>query len=251
MNIIAIINQKGGVGKTTTTVNLGHSLTLAGKRVTLIDLDPQGHLEACLGVNGQGTAGVDQVLMASAAASQCSIEMRAGLDVIPAGAELAELERADNGHAPDKQRLQHAIVESLGDRDFVLIDCPPSTGPLVEQGLFAAQAVLVPVVSDYLSLRGLSYLTGMLRSFATRGQGRVAQRIAVTRFHTRRRLSGEAIQVLLKHFPDKVLATPIRECAALAECPSFGQTIFEYRKHSHGAEDYRSLAADLLKGRTM
>ncbi len=126
---------------------------------------------------------------------------------------------------------------------------PPSTGPLVDQGLCAAQAVLV--VSDYLSLRGLSYLTSMLQKLVTMAKGRVTQHIAVTRIHTRRRLSREAIEVLLKHFPNNVLATPIRECAALAECPSFGQTIFEYSKHSNGADDYRSLAADLLHGRTM
>ena len=249
MRTIAIINQKGGVGKTTTTANLAHALAMSDRRVTAIDLDPQGHLGASLGLNGTSQEGVDRILLAGGNAVNYVIEARERLQIIPAGNQLADVERTQNGL--EVERLHKAIRASLGDQDLVLIDCPPSTGKLVDQGLTAAQVLLVPVVGDYLSLRGLSYLTGILKDFVTRSTGPVGQRLAVTRFHSRRRLSHEAVGILMKHFPDMVLATPIRECVALAEAPSHGKTIFEYKNRSNGAEDHRNLAADLLNGRTM
>lgn len=251
MRTVAVINQKGGVGKTTTTVNLAHALVLSGKRVTVIDLDPQGHLSASLGVNGRDVAGMDRILLEGVALSELALEVRERLRLVPAGTDLGRMERLTDGHAERGNRLREAMQANSNDEDFVLIDCPPASGQLIFTALSVANEILVPVIGDYLSLRGMSYLIGTIRKFESGCRRRLMPWIVVTRFHKRRRLPHEVIEKLLEYFPGRVLTTPIRETAALAECPSFGQTIFEYNNRSNGADDYRSLAADFLHGRTM
>lgn len=250
MHTLAIINQKGGVGKTTTTANLAHALVLESKRVAVVDLDPQAHLGASLGIDTQLVDGVDKVISGGASVSELSLASRSGLDILPAGSGLSALE--NNGFSGANGSLRSSIRDAHGDKDFVLIDCPPSNGLLARCGLMAADGALVPVAGDYLSLCGLSHLIKFFSDVAANTGTRAAgHRIVLTRFHTRRRLPREVSQTLTRHFPGKVLATPIRETAALAECPSFGKTIFEYRRRSNGAADYQSLALDLLNGRTL
>lgn len=250
MRLFAVINQKGGVGKTTTVANLGYALAERGKQVTVIDLDPQGSLSASLGINTRNMAGIDEVLMDEAEINDVIQIARENLYLIPAGSKLAQIEQMSEGSSAQAKRLNAALKELKG-QDFVFIDCPPASGFLVISALFAVEEVIIPVASEYLSLHGLSHLMGTFNMFEKSLGKTFKEWVVVTRFHPRRKLAQDVYHSLIEHFPNKVLSTPIRETSALAESPSFGQTIFEYRGNSHGAEDYFTLAADLLEGRTL
>lgn len=251
MRIIAVINQKGGVAKTTTTVNLGHALALSGHRVTLLDLDPQGHLATYLGVNERNITGLDRVLLSDAPVEQAVLQVRDNLRLIPAGARLDRVEQLSEGRLDVSKRLKAAILAQQDSCDYLLIDCPPSSGLLVIFALYSAQEVLIPVNGDYLSLHGLSHFLGTLKNVESALGHSIKFTLALTRFHPRRRLSQSIVHKLLDYFPGRLLATPVREAAALAEAPSFGKTIFEYAPSSYGSDDYRALASDLMSGRMM
>ncbi|MCP4407162.1 MAG: ParA family protein [Gammaproteobacteria bacterium] len=251
MRILAILNQKGGVGKTTTTANLAHALVLAGKRVTTIDLDPQGHLSATFGIFDERGLGIDEVLLGDVCIADVVQQVREGLYLIPAGHRLGKMEMLTQGGASRGTRLRTALTGQFEDQDFILMDCPPASGILVMNALAVADEVIVPVAGDYLGLRGLGYLMKTLKSIEQGLQKKLEKWIVVTRFHARRRLPREVVGKLLDYFPGQVLSTPIRETTALAESPGFGMTIFEYNDGSNGALDYRSLAMDYLNGRTM
>ncbi|WP_126454262.1 ParA family protein [Sulfuriflexus mobilis] len=249
MRMIAVMNQKGGVGKTTTTLNLAHALALAGKSVTVIDMDPQAHLTASFGAEMKMQSGIDEVLLGESDINDVRVKVRDKLQLIPAGTRLGELEQVATGGARRGWLLSDA-VKGLPGQDFVLIDCPPSSGMLTMNAMLAAKEMLIPVAGDYLSLHGLSRLLNILKHIETRLKHATKKWMVVTRFHGRRKLANEVRGKLMDYFPGQVLATPIRETVALAESPSFGQTIFEYQKSSNGAKDYLELADDLLKGRT-
>lgn len=245
MRTIAVINQKGGVGKTTTTTNLAHALALQGHRVTAIDLDPQGHLAASFGVYDRSLSGMDSVLLNQDDISSKPIEIKEGLNLIPAGPQLSRLEAVKDGGSKRGMLLRHALHGQLKDQDYILIDCPPASGLLVVNALLATKEILVPVNGDYLSLQGLSFLMGTLRKFEQRLGYTTDEKIVMTRFHSRRRLPKEVLRKLQMYFPKKIMKTRIREVAALAECPTAGKTIFDYKNKSIGAEDYYSLARDI------
>jgi chromosome partitioning protein len=251
MRLIAVINQKGGVGKTTTTVNLAHALALSGKSVTLMDLDPQGHLAASFGHYDRDSLGVDDILMGNQSVAECLVSVREKIDLVPAGCELGQVERLLNGSARKGMRLSESLNGQLQNRDIVLLDCPPASDFLVVNALACAQEVLIPVAGDYMSLQGLSYLMGTFKNMEKMMKRKIKRWIVLTRYHKRRRLPDEIMAKLQEYFPGQVLATRVREAAALAECPSFGKTIFEYRKRSNGANDYRELADDLIYKRTI
>jgi len=251
MRIIAVINQKGGVGKTTTACNLGHGLALKHKKVTVIDLDPQGQLTASLGVNNRQANGADRIFFADEPAISVSQMVRSNLHLIPAGHELGEVELNARLINKGAGHLKKSLGNDFADQDFIVIDCPPSSGFLVANALLVASEVLVPVAADYLALRGLAFLSERLRSYDQMAGAATEQWIAVTRYHSRRRLAHEVIAMLKKHFPKHVLRTPIREGVALAEAPGFGKSIFEYRARSNGALDYTDLTSDVLKKRVM
>lgn len=247
--MIAVMNQKGGVGKTTTTLNLAHALAMAGKSVTVIDMDPQAHLTASFGAEIRMQSGIDEVLMGEAGINDVRIHVRDNLHLIPAGTRLGELEQVSAGGAQRGWLLSNA-AKDLSNEDIVLIDCPPSSGMLTMNAMLAAEEMLIPVAGDYLSLHGLSRLLNILKHIETRLKHATKKWMVVTRFHGRRKLANEVRGKLMEYFPGQVLATPIRETVALAESPGFGQSIFEYQKSSNGAQDYHDLADDLLKGRT-
>lgn len=249
MRAIAIINQKGGVGKTTTTANLAHGLALLGKRVLAIDLDPQSHLAAHLGAYERGQSGIDRFMLGELGAHDVDlIEARENLYLIPAGSELGVVERGEGDQLPGR-RLRQLVEVNQQAHDFILIDCPPASGLLIDCALTAVNEILVPVAADYLALRGLSDLITTLRSFEqTYGVEAFRQWVTVTRFHKRRRLSWEVRDILIHYFPEGVLATPIRETSVLAECPGFGRTAFEYKRGNNGALDYAALTRNLLNG---
>ncbi|MCX4187390.1 ParA family protein [Methylophaga sp. OBS4] len=248
--VIAIMNQKGGVGKTTTTVNLGHALAQAGNKVALLDMDPQGQVATSLGFNNS-VAGMDQVLLDGAAIDDIKFKARDNLDLLVAGTRLGEFEHLSQGGMKRGNRLRQALEQSsLSRYDFVLIDCPPSSGLLGVNAMFAANELLIPVSGDYLSLQGLSRMMQILKRAEQLAGHRIRLWLVSTRMQMRRKLTEEVRKRILKYFPGRVFHTPVRENVALAECPSFGKTIFDYKKSSAGAEDYQSLASDLMSGRT-
>jgi chromosome partitioning protein len=244
------MNQKGGVGKTTTVINLGHALALLGKKTILLDIDPQGQVATGLGLDNS-QSGMDDVLINGESIDDKLVEARANLIVVPAGTRLAEFEMMISGGSSRGYKLKQAIDNSsLADVDFVLIDCPPSTGLLGLNAMFAVDEMIVPVSGDYLSLQGLSKLMQTLKRVQTLSGKEIVLWLASTRMQMSRRLTHEVRKRILKYFPGRVFQTVIKECVALAESPSFGKSIFDYKKDSKSAEDYQSLAQDLISGRT-
>lgn len=247
--IIAIMNQKGGVGKTTTTVNLGHALAHLGKRVAVLDLDPQGQAGISLGFDKTGR-GMDEVLLQDTALDDVKVAARDRLDLVVAGHLLGNVEQLKEGGVQRGHRLRKAIAQSsLAGYDFVLIDCPPSSGLLGINAMFAAPELIIPVASDYLSLEGLSRMMQILKRAEDITGVRAESWLVSTRMQKRRKLANEVRARMLKYFPNRVFATVIRESVLLAECPSYGKTILDYKLKSSGAEDYLALAADVMDRR--
>ena len=246
MRKIAVISQKGGVGKTTTSMNLAHALALIGKKVLLIDMDPQANLSTSLGIHGNDVKGIAAVLLKSEFIGDQIVSLKEGLDLIPAGGRLGELEFLSDGGSKRGFLLENAIGKLRGEYDFLLIDCPPSAGLLGMNAMLAVNELLIPVSSDYLSMQGLSRLLGIIQHIEERLNRSSKKWIVVTRFYRRRRLAKEVREKLLNYFPGRVLNTAIRESVALAESPSYGVSIFDYKKLSYGAQDYLSLAKDIL-----
>ncbi len=255
MRRIAVVNQKGGVGKTTLTSNLAFALSRQGKRVLLLDMDPQSHLAASLGVVDRRLSGMDKVLMQQEQLEDHAILVRDNLNLIPAGSQLGVLENQSGGREEDGRAaspgklLREAIDRSAIRSDFLLIDAPPSSGLLVVNILYAVDEVIIPVTGDYLGLQGLSYLIGTLKKFETTLGHQLKRHLVISRFNKRRRLAREVRDKIHGYFPGELMKTPIRECDALAEAPGFGKSVIEYRWHAPGARDFKSLATDLLKGR--
>lgn len=249
--ILAVLNQKGGVGKTTTSVNLAHALARMGKKVTVIDFDPQSHLSVALGVVSKRQSGIDEIMLGHRDFSQQLLQVRDNLNLIVAGPRLQEIEQLNEGGSHRGDLLRKALAKGVGDQEIVFIDCPPSSGILVANALFAVQELLVPMTSDYLALQGLSHLMGTIKKFETVLTKKYGLHIVMSRYIPTRRLSKDVLSTLKKYFPEQILATPIRETAALAECPSFGKTIFEYRPGWRSANDFNALAGDFLVGRVM
>lgn len=247
MRTIAVINQKGGVGKTTTTANLAHAFAIKGHAVTGIDMDPQGHLAAHWGCYRKDSHGVDQVLLGEKIIPQVAVSARDRLHLVPAGEGLKEIERGEAGSI-SANVLKEALSAVADTQDFTFIDCPPASGLLIDYALSAADEMIIPVAADYLALRGLSDIIETVRKFEQQLDKEFKLWVVVTRFHTRRKLSIEVREKLLEYFPDNMLATTIREASVLAECPSFGKTAFEYKGANFGAYDYASLARDLING---
>jgi chromosome partitioning protein len=248
MRLIAVMNQKGGVGKTTCTLNLAHALALAGKQVLALDMDPQGHLAVGFGINETESA-LDDVMIDGAPLHGALIEARQGVQIAAAGPRLAEFEFVSGSGAERGWRLANAVKEAVNGYDYVLIDAPPSAGLLSMNVLMVAEEVLVPVSSDVLSLHGVARFMQILNHIDDSLGRKTQVWIAMTRFNDRRRLARDSRDKLLEYFPGQVLATPVRETAALAESPGTGKTIFEYQKNGKGAEDYRALAEDLINRR--
>ncbi len=251
MRAIAVINQKGGVGKTTTCINLAHALAQQGHRTLVLDLDPQSHVAASLGITSGQERGMDAVLLEGVALDEVVLAARERLSIVPAGLRVREVEQLVSGGVERGRRLEQALAALTMPVDFLFIDCPPSSGLLAVNALFAAQEVLVPMPGDYLALHGLSQLLRVLKSVERMQQRQTQLWVALTRAYPRRWLTREVLKKLLHYFPEQVLATSVREISALAEAPSFGQSIFEYRPSCHGAEDYAQLAVDLIERRTM
>lgn len=251
MRMIAVMNQKGGVGKTTTTMNLAHALARSGQHVLAIDLDPQAHLTAGLGLARKSQPGIAELMLNKKSADEVVVLARENVDLLPAGDRLGELEHLTGGGAKRGWMLRDAITEYANEYDYVLIDCPPSSGILGMNALLAAKEVLIPVSGDFFALQGLARLMNILQHIESTLKINTEKWVVLTRFQERRRLAKDVRDKIMSYFPKRVYRTAIREAVALAESPGFGQTIFEYQASSNGAQDYKSLAKDVLKRTAM
>lgn len=245
-NIIAVLNQKGGVGKTTTTLNLGAYLAKRGSSVLIVDLDPQGNATSGLSIDKQSLdSTVYDVLFSSVKAHQIVKDTAINdLYILPANAQLAAAEV----DLANEVRREFRLSDSLKDLeyDYILIDCPPSLGLLSLNALTSADYVLVPVQTEYYALEGL----GQLLDIVQRVHGGLNPKlkllgIVMTMFDSRTSLSQQVVDEVKKHFGAKLLDTIIPRNVRLAEAPSFGKTILEHDKWSKGARSYKSLAKEI------
>jgi chromosome partitioning protein len=247
-HIIAVLNQKGGVGKTTTAINLGAYLAKAGKSVLIVDFDPQGNATSGLGLDKQQADTTSlEVLFGNASLDKAIQETGvAGLFILPANNNLATAEVELVNQAQRELKLKKALEGTA--YDYVLIDCPPSLGLLTVNALTAATDLLIPVQAEYYALEGLTQLLAVMQQ--VRG-GLNPQLellgVVVTMFDSRTSLSDQVYQELKKYFGEKLFTTIIPRNVRLAEAPSFGKAIVDHDKWSKGARAYKQLAKELTK----
>ena len=249
MKTIAFTNQKGGVGKTTSTINVGAGLCLQGKKVLLIDLDPQANLTYSLRMNSQRLDNTIYDVLKGRKTPGEAIINHNGFDILPSSIDLsgAEMEFANE---PARETLLRGMLNKLDrEYDYVLIDCPPNLGLLTLNAFTAVKEVFIVLQSEYLALHGLSKLMDVIKIVKERLNPDIEiSGIICTLFDKRKNLNKEVVDHIKDYFGDKVFKTIIRDNVALAEAPSHHKTIFEYDPESHGAKDYMSLAKEIRNG---
>jgi chromosome partitioning protein len=250
--IYTLVNQKGGVGKTTTTINLGAYLAKFGQRVLVVDLDPQANATSCLGVDKLTVLGgtYEALLGDTQTASYILLNERLRLSLLPASPSLAGAEVELVDELARETRLKKALEPLHSRYDYILIDCPPSLGLLTVNGLVAARdGVIVPVQCEYLALEGLGQLTQTIQRVRSALFPELKVRgVALTMFDNRTNLSTDVVTEVNKHFPNQVFKSIVPRSVRLAEAPSYGLPISEYAPGSVGAVAYEALAKELLKG---
>lgn len=259
MRSIAVMNQKGGVGKTTTAVNLAAALAEAGRRVCLIDMDPQAHASLHLGVAlPEGGRSVYGLLTGEATLLDLATSVGPGLSLVPAHLDLAAAETELAGEVGREVILRDKMAGAEAEFDFLLIDCPPSLGVLTLNALAAVEEVYLPLQPHFLALHGLSKLLHTIDMVARRLNARLRlSGVVLCMYEANTRLAQEVSTDVADFFAGpqpagcawagaKCLATRVRRNIRLAEAPSFGQSILAYAPNSPGAEDYRALAVEVL-----
>lgn len=248
----SLVNQKGGVGKTTTAVNLGAYMAAMGQKILIVDLDPQANSTSCLGVKHTkvSTGTYDAIIERKPAVESTLYNPKLKLSLLPSSVALAGVQ-VEIVEQPDREKLLLRALAPLDDLyDYILIDCPPSLGLLTLNGLLAAiDGVIIPVQCEYLALEGLTQLmhtlrrvqTGLFPNLSIRG-------LLLTMFDGRTNLSRDVEAEIIRHFPHKVFRTVIPRSIRLAEAPSHGVPILAYDPKSSGAKAYWSLAQEILRG---
>jgi len=247
--IIAIANQKGGVGKTTTSVNLAASLGVLEKKVLLIDADPQANSTSGLGIDVEAVEiGSYQLLEHTVSAQEATVETSTpNLDIIPAHIDLVaiEIELVDKDQR--EYMLKKALVDVKDEYDYILIDCAPSLGLLTLNALTASDAVIIPIQCEYFALEGLGKLLNTIKSVQKIHNPELdIEGLLLTMYDARLRLSNQVVEEVQKHFNDMVFKTIIQRNVRLSEAPSYGESIISYDASSKGASNYLSLAKEII-----
>ena len=249
--IYTLMNQKGGVGKTTTTINLGAYLAQLGQRVLVVDLDPQANATSCLGVDKANVqSGTYEALLGDTKiVASILLNERLKLSLLPSSSSLAGAEVELVDELARESRLRKAILQIKDRYDYILIDCPPSLGLLTVNGLMAAMdGVIVPVQCEYLALEGLGQLTQTIeRVRSLLFPELVVRGVVLTMFDSRTNLANDVVAEVNSHFPNQVFKSVIPRNIRLAEAPSYGLPISAYAPASVGAQAYEALAKELLK----
>ncbi|QGT99767.1 Chromosome (plasmid) partitioning protein ParA [Candidatus Syntrophocurvum alkaliphilum] len=247
MRKIAISNQKGGTGKTTSTINIAYGLQKKGQKVLVIDLDPQANLTASLGISDNtAQKNIFHIMKNECHVNDAILDIR-NVSIIPANINLAACETEFSNIAGREFILKESLHE-ISDFDFILLDCSPSLGLLTLNAFVMAEEIIIPVQAEFLALQGMSKLLETIEIVKNRiNPSLKISGIISTRYDNRKILNREVVEKLETHFADKLFSTFIRENISLAEAPSFGQDIFTYRPDSAGAKDYLSLCEEILK----
>jgi len=248
--ILAVINNKGGTGKTTTSVNLAAALALKGRRALLIDLDSQASASLSLGIDRAGfkPSIADVILEGRGLAGVIRKTGAEGVELVTGSPDLADADLQLARLPGRERRLKDALTPIRSGYDFIILDCPPSLGLLAVNSMVAADVFIVPSPPEYLALEGLvGLLEAVQRIHEGIGDACRLAGILLTKVDHRRKVTEEIVQVIRGHYKDQVFRTEIRVDVRLIEAPSFGQTIFQYDRGSAGAEGYRRLADEIIR----
>lgn len=247
MRIISLVNQKGGVGKTTCTINLGAGLARKNKRVLLMDMDPQANLSTSLAIDVYNSGKTIYEILRGDTTPENVVVRKSNYDVLPASIDLsgAEIELSTS---PGREFLLREAMSDFAEKyDYILIDCAPSLGLLTLNALTFSGEVFIPVQSEFLAMQGMSKLLKTVDVVKRRLNNQLdITGIIGTRYDSRKNLNREVIEKIGEYFEDKLFNTIIRDNVSLAEAPSFGQDIFEYKTDSNGAKDYDALTDEVL-----
>lgn len=250
--IIAITNQKGGVGKTTTAVNLAASLGKLGKKTLLIDVDPQGNSTSGLGVDKRNLiSSVYDVLVKKADIKDVILKTEFGkLDVVPSSMDLAAAE-IELVNMENRESILRESVNKIYDKyDYVIIDCPPSLGLITTNALCLSSSIIVPIQSEYYALEGLSQLMSTVRRIKRLYNSSIdIEGVLLTMFDGRLKLTHQVVAELKKYFPDKIFKTTIPRGVRISEAPSFGMPVVYFDKNCKGSKAYMDLAREIIKNK--
>ena len=247
--IIAITNQKGGVGKTTTAINLSAAVAAKGKRVLLVDIDPQGNATSGVGKSGEGVNNIYDVLIGEAQAKDAVIATGFdALDLMPTAIELAGAEIEMVGMDDREHLLKNALEGLRADYDYIFIDCPPSLSLLTINALTAADSVLIPIQCEYYALEGLGQLMNTVKLMRRKLNPTLRiTGVLLTMFDSRTNLCAQVVQEVRAHFTNEVFETMIPRNVRLSEAPSFGLPIHRYDARCIGSRAYAELAGEVIK----
>lgn len=247
--IIAICNQKGGVGKTTCALNIAYGLTMLGKKVLVVDFDPQAHLTYSFNIGAHDLKKTIYSVIRGDASFQEAIIEHNGLKLLPANLDLTLVETEFAATAKREYILKN-ILGNISDVQYIIIDCPPSSGFLTINALTCCHEIFIPLQMEFLALKGMSRLLSVISDVKiSLNKDLPVPRVIANRFDSRKKLNNAIMEKVRERFGRQVFNTIIRENIAIAEAPSFAQSIFEYAPKSHGAEDYLDLCKEIIKQR--